>query len=210
MFSLENLPTEITTHIFLALDDPSDLLHIALTCTSFYEMIVPTYHLDLVSISCCDLETPPEFWQTLSTSHHYASMIRHLELADEPPPKFRSSRAQRQLFLGRRIDEEFAKNFSSNSLQPVSGTFSSQEFFLRSLAYMDGLKSFSMTGQTRENACDCLRHVSNYFSNSLEILHVHHGGLPHTFSQYKSSVCIFGSFTSRTHIDQTRTSLFIV
>lgn len=181
MSSLEKLPIELIGYVFLALDDPSDLLHVASTCKFFHKMIIETHHLHLTNISC-DPESPPEFWQKLSVTPHYASMIRHLELCNRLA--FKHSLSWRRQFRGRRIDRKFAGNLVSDSFSLVSVAFDLQEFFFKSLDYMDGLKFVSIRKEDKEESIkgyDCLRHISKNFSNSLEVLHIHHF---RSFSRY--------------------------
>lgn len=204
----------------MALDKPSDLLHVALICKSFYQMVIPTHHLDLVSISCSNSRAPLKFWQTLSVSSHYASMIRHLELCDQSTHTLQYFRAQRQQFLRQTINEEFARQFSLDSFLPVLEASNPQELFLQSLAYMDGLNSISILKQPTDSEetieeYECLRHISKNFSNSLKTFHAYYSHLkpPNGFiPQYKSSVHRFGFFVpcSNTYINLFRTSRFIV
>lgn len=70
------------------------------------------------------------------------------------------------------FDEEFADNLPSDSLLPVSASLCPQEYILKSLKYMDGLKYLGIYKRGRAKSTkvyDYLRHVSK---NSLEVLHV--------------------------------------
>lgn len=190
MSSLKYLPIELLRCIVLALDNPSDLLHVALTCEFFYEVIIVTHHLHLTNIICCDSNTPLEFWQKLCTSPHYASMIRHLELRDL---FFQYSQLH---FYGQKVDVKFAQDLASGSqVSPVSAALSPQDLILKSLDYMDGLKYIGIHKGGREvltKVYNYLRHVSKYFSNTLEFLHVTYSQLASRFiPQYKPSVCAF-------------------
>lgn len=85
MSSLQNLVIELTRQILLDLDNPNELFHVALTCRFSHELIISTHHvhLHLTSVSC-DSETSLKFWQKICVAPYYASMIRQLELCDQP------------------------------------------------------------------------------------------------------------------------------
>lgn len=185
---LQKLPTEIIGYIFLDLENPSDLLHVSLTCKCFYKMIVPTHHLQLASISCSDSDTSRDFWQKLCASRYYTSMIRRLEICSDSDFKDLSKRRR---YCGRRIEEEFAK-LSSGSPLPVMAVSSRQESILQSLSYMERVNSiFIFKPDSNEEYDILLPQMSKYFSNTLQTLHVHYGlfALSKSFiPQYKSSV----------------------
>lgn len=137
-------------------------------------MIVPTDHLRLVGISCSHLDPPTDLWRKICTSRHYTSMIRRLEICkgyeyDEylyrrPYPLWRINRHARM------------SSVLTNS-RPVMVTSSPQEFFFQSLPLMDGLKSFTILNPDSAvyfNVDVLLHHISENFSNSLEILHIYY------------------------------------
>lgn len=157
----QNLPIELIRRIILNLEHPRDLLHIALTCKFFHEMIIVTRHLHLTRTNCSDPDTPLRFWRTLYSKPHYASMIRRLELRS-------SSCYNWYKPCGRMVDAKFADDLISCSPLPDSPSLVPREFILKSLDYMDGLKGFGINNGGIEKSiqvCDYLPHLSK---NSLE------------------------------------------
>ncbi|KIJ50362.1 hypothetical protein M422DRAFT_100358, partial [Sphaerobolus stellatus SS14] len=68
---------DILEHLLSFIDSPKELLALALSSRSFYQLIIP-YHLHLRHIRCDPLLV--SLWSTLASKPAFARRVRRLEL----------------------------------------------------------------------------------------------------------------------------------
>lgn len=130
---LQHLPSESLENVIFHVETPKDLLNVALTCKYLHDLIIPTYHLHLTNISCSVAETSSTFWQKLSASPRFCSMIRHIELCDNYLLPRVSPIRQLPIVL---MDEQFVTKWAGSKYQlPRTDRSNFQNFF----QYLGGL-----------------------------------------------------------------------
>lgn len=216
MPSLSSLPLETLEHVFLFLETSQDLLHTALSCKAFYEMIIPTYHLHFANISCSLLCTPAAFWEKLSNSPRLCSMIRQLELCGNG--LYHSDSCMKQ--PGLRIDEGFVTSWTNRKLsEPLPSETQNLRAnlrnFMRCLECLDRCKSIILIEEPgpEEEFNDLLASISVNLSANLQTLIISRfccGRSQDYVPQYTPSVCYCATDTAINTYRLDRTSLSTV
>lgn len=169
MATIQTLPIESIEHVFLFLESPKDLLHVALTCKEFYQMIDATHRLHFHSVSCSPSETDSAFWRKLSTSQRSSSMFRYLELCDNSRFQQLSSIRRQPIF---RIDENFVTKWTDENHELLPEPETARSNFETFLAYLDkftGCQSITILGRfSKEEYSDIFAYISNTLSVHLD------------------------------------------
>lgn len=169
MATIQTLPIESIEHVFLFLESPKDLLHVALTCKEFYQLINATYRLHFHSVSCSPSETDSAFWQKLSTSQRSSSMFRYLELCDNSRFQQLSSIRRQAIF---RIDQNFVTKWTGSTYQLPPEPETARSNFETFLAYFNkftGCQSITILGRfSTEEYSDIFAYISNNLSHGLD------------------------------------------